>query len=239
MFSDDHQLSTVTMVLPEQPAAAVVQELTAEENTHALLAPARGTLLHEHWLKRWFPPISPGKTMAQMLVPNSQVNDILTRIIDIGKLNYQATGAVFSIAHEHAYLGPDFHRWPGEEEPAPNHEQMSNNITAIVCIANHEFSDRICKAAIHAGAHGPIVHYCNGRGLRDRLGWLRITKADENEVLMVLCEEADADDVFDAMAAAAQVQLPGNGIIYRMVLNKGLFNLPSRMTHHHHDASLQ
>ncbi|MEQ9451667.1 MAG: P-II family nitrogen regulator [Pseudomonadales bacterium] len=239
MFNNDHKLATVSAVLPSRAASQVVEQVTHGQDTHALIWQARGTLLHDHWLKRWLPPISPAKKMLQMVVPNSQVDELVNLVVDVGKLNYQATGAVFSTPHDHAYLGSEFHVWPGEELAQPSNHRLSNSLVALYCIVPHNMSDKVSKAAINAGAHGPVVYYCEGRGLRDRLGWLRITKEHEKEVLMVICEEAEVEDIFDAMAKAGELHLPGRGFMFRLNVDKGMFNLPSRVAHHHYDASMQ
>lgn len=245
MFTVDHNITTVNVVLPPVKARQVAEHLMQQakhqpenQGRHALLWQARGSLLHEHWLKRWIPPISPAKTMMQMVVPDSQVDGIIESVVDIGKLNYQATGAVFSTRHEHTMIGREFSVWPGEETK-PTRAKLHTGLTAIVCIVSHRISDRVCGAAIRAGAHGPIVYCSEGRGIRDRLGWLRITKEHEKEVLTLICDEEDVDDVFDAMAKAGGLHLPGRGFMYRTDIAKGLFNLPSRLAHHHHEASLQ
>ena len=227
------------MILPSRPAGEVARRISAVEGAHALIWQARGTLLHDHWLKKWVPPVSPAKKMMQMIVPNSQVDEIVNMVIEVGKLNQQATGAVFSTPHDHAYIGSGFYSWPGDEIPTQQNQGLSNSLTALYCIVNHQESERVSKAAINAGAHGPIVYYCEGRGLRDRLGWLRITKEHEKEVLMVICDESDVEDVFDAMAKAGGLHLPGRGFMFRLNIDKGMFNIPNRATHHHYEASMQ
>jgi nitrogen regulatory protein PII len=240
MFKNDHKLSTVTAVLPTAASRQVADAVTADKGTNALVWQARGTLLHDHWLKRWVPPISPAKSLLQMIVPDSQVDRLVSTVVEHGKLNYQATGAVFSTPCEHVYLGTEFHTWPGEESASPSNEHaLHENLSVIYCIVGHQLSDRVSRAAINAGAHGPIVYYSEGRGLRDRLGWLRITKEHEKEVLMVICDENDVEDVFDAMAKAGELHLPGHGFMYRLSIDKGMFNLPSRVSHHHYAANMQ
>lgn len=239
MFRNDHTLTTVTSVLPTRTAQQVAKQITGGQDTNALSWKARGTLLHDHWLKKFLPAISPAKTMLQMVVPDTAVDPIVNSVIQIGKLNYQATGAVFSTPHDHAFVGPEFPVWPGEES-GPGHEhKLSSDLCLIFCIVNHAFSEKMSKAAISVGAHGPIVYYCEGRGLRDRLGWLRITKEHEKEVLMVIADQSEAEDIFDAMSKAGELHLPGRGFMFRLSIDKGLFNIPSRVAHHHYDASMQ
>lgn len=241
MFTQDHAVSMVTAVLPVASVAAVSEEVLRNPGSSALVWQARGTLLREHWLKKWLPPISPAKQMMQFLVPNSEVPSLVSRIVERGRLHQQATGAVFSTPCDHAYFGSAFHAWPERTGGAlaPAGHRLTENLNIIYCIVGHGLSERVSKAAVNAGAHGPIVYYSEGRGLRDRLGWLRITKEHEKEVLMVIADESDADEVFDAMAKAGELHLPGRGFMYRMVIDRGMFHLPSRISHHHYDANMQ
>ena len=253
MFNNQHQYSVVTAVLPNASANLVTSHIFKDEGTHALMWKARGTLLHDHWWKRWIPPISPAKSMMQMLVPNTEVTHVVSNIVEHSRLHQQATGAVYSTPCDNVYLGADFHTWTqppiekahhlmsdqlNKHRPGSDHK-LTKNLSAIFCIVGHQYSDRVSRAAINAGAHGPIVYYIEGRGLRDRLGWLRITKEHEKEVLMIITDESDADEVFDAMAKAGQLHLPGRGFMYRMAIDKGMYNLPARMSHHHYEANMQ
>jgi len=241
MFERTHQFSAVTAVLPGTTAQHVIDSVLADQGTSALVWQARGTLLHDTWWKRWVPPISPAKTMLQLLVPDPEVDHIVGTIVERGRLHQQATGAVFSTPCDHAYFGSQFHLAPARAPAIAGgaEHRLTRNLSAIYCIVGHQLGDRVGKAAIDAGAHGPIVYYCEGRGLRDRLGWLRITKEHEKEVLMVIADDADVEEVFDAMAKAGELHMPGRGFMYRIGIDKGVFNLPSRVSHHHYAANTQ
>ena len=240
MFQDDLHLSTVTAVLPNSTVRRVVDGVLQEPGANAFVWTARGTLLHDHWYKRWVPPISPVKTVLQMIVPDHEVDRVVGTVVERGRLNLQATGAVFSTPSERVYLGSEYQGWPAKQALAQDRDHgLSDSLSIIYCIVSHNISDRVARAAVNAGAHGPIVYYSEGRGLRDRLGWLRITKEHEKEVLMVLADDTDVEDVFDAMAKAGELHLPGRGFMYRFSIDKGMFNLPSRVSHHHYAANMQ
>lgn len=242
MFEVSHPYSTVTAILPDLTADKVAHEVVAADGTSALLWQARGTLLRDNWWDRWVPPVSPGKTVMQMLVPAAEVRRVVGTISDAAKLHQQASGAVFSTPCDHVYLGAGYHAWPQPDSPpgaVANTAGLREKLSVIFCTVDHERSDRVARGAIDAGAHGPIVYYVEGRGLRDRLGWLRITKNAEKEVLMVIADEADVEEVFDAMAKAGALHLPGRGFMYRLSIDTGLFNLPSRLSHHHYAANMQ
>ncbi|MFK8047811.1 MAG: hypothetical protein AB8B81_05190 [Halioglobus sp.] len=241
MFKSSHASSVVTAILPKHAASDVTDALREQMNTGVLSWDARGTLLQDQWWKRWVPPISPQKVALQLLAPTHEVDTIEHTIIQSAKLDKQSTGAIFSSPCAHAYFGENFNAWQVERlmSEESNVATLNENLSAIYCIVGHQDSDRVCKAAINAGAHGPIVYYSEGRGLRDRLGWLRITKEHEQEVLLVIAEEEDADTIFDAMAEAGNLHLPARGFMYRVPVAKGMFNLQSRTSHHHHEASMQ
>lgn len=241
MFTSNLRISLITAVLPSSSANEVIDHLTYKQDTATLISKARGTLLHEHWWKSWVPPISPSKTMLRMVLPENNVDQIVNTVIKKGRLDKQASGAVFSTPCESAYVGSDFHILGAEKitQPTSTSHKASENLSAIFCSVGHRLSDRIAKAAINAGAHGPVVYYAEGRGLRDRLGWLRITKDSEQEILMIIADEADVEEIFDAMAKEGEFHLPGRGFMYRLPIDMGIFNLPSRVSHHHYAANTQ
>ncbi|MDX1733330.1 MAG: hypothetical protein R3228_03155 [Halioglobus sp.] len=236
-----HASSVVTAILPRDSAADATEALRDKLDAGVLSWDARGTLLQDQWWKRWVPPISPAKTMLQLLAPSSEVDAVERTVIQAANLDKQSTGAIYSTPCMQAFFGSDFKAWQVDWLTSDDSEpvRLPENLSAIHCIIGHQDSERVCKAAINAGAHGPIIYYSEGRGLRDRLGWLRITKEHEKEVLTVIAEEEDTDGIFDAMADAGSVHLPGRGFMYSLPIAKGIFNLRSRTSHHHHAASMQ
>ena len=241
MTNDTHDVSFVTAILPTNSAKDVLVALTEDEHANALVSQARGSLLREDWWKAWIPSISPAKTKVQLLVPDQDLDRIVGLIVEHGRLHQQAAGAVFSLDSEQVYLGSKCQLInPNTTFPVHSDKHnLSSNLHVIFCVVGHDASDRIAKVAINAGAHGPIVYFVEGRGLRDRLGWLRITRDTEQEVLMIVVDGSDVDRIFNAIAKAGELHLPGRGFMYRLAVDKGMFNLPSRQSSHHADANMQ
>jgi nitrogen regulatory protein PII len=241
MIKLGHASSVVTAILPGSSAHEAANALHDSLGLGVLSWGARGTLLQDQWWKRWVPPISPAKTVLQLLAPSHEVDAVERTIIEAANLDKQSTGAIYSTPCMEAYVGDDFDAWQvdwldsNKDDPV----KMPENLMAIHCIVGHQDSERISRAAIHAGAHGPIVYYSEGRGLRDRLGWLRITKEPEKEVLTVIVEEEDCDAVFDAMADAGNLHLPGRGFMYVLPISKGMYNLRNRTAAQQHNVSMQ
>lgn len=240
MYIQQINTSTITAILPE---AYIEQTLEAlkQEGHNIVRWHARGTLKDNRWYRRLFPAISPEKGVIRILVPNSEIDQAMQIIIEKGNLDRQGTGAVFSVPCDEVHIGGHFNSscHANENSDSGNSATLKENLDIIQCIVEKSQTEQIANAAIAAGAHGPIVHYCEGRGLRDRLGWLRITKQAEKEVLTVIVENADADNVFEAMANAGNLDLPGRGFMYQMPVNKGLFNLPSHFDAQRHNANMQ
>lgn len=239
-FVEEQALSTVTAILPKNQAQRILDAVTLEANCDVHVWDARGTLLHDAWYKRFLPSISPAKLMLQLLVPDNEVDRILGVIVRTGRLHLQSTGAVYCTPCDDVYLGADFKRMPmGEKPQIDGSHDLHENLDVISYIVEPDRTAAIARAAIRAGAHGPIVHFGEGRGLRDRLGWLRITKQPVKEIVTVIADSSNADQVFAAMAKAGQVHLPGRGFLYRVPIEKGMFNLPSMVAHHQHPANMQ
>ncbi|MEM7282638.1 MAG: hypothetical protein AAF438_13525 [Pseudomonadota bacterium] len=239
MFTVQKTYSLVTGILPNRTANQVLDHIISGDGAHALQWHGRGTLVYDGWRRAWMPALSPAKSVFQMVVPDDIVSGLVDEVIEVGKLHQQATGAIFSSHCENAYFGSDFHVWPSDSSNPNKAKSQNGNLSVIYCIVSRQLTEKIGRAAIDAGAHGPIVYYAEGRGLRDRLGWLRITKEREKEVLMVVCDDADAEGVFEAMDQAGELHLPGRGFMYRLNVQTGMFNLPSRMSTHHYKASMQ
>ena len=237
----DAEYSVVTAILPNAASNRVAQSLVTDAGATALTWRARGTLLRDHWWARWMPPIGPVKTTLQLLVHKDDVDRVQTTIIDSSRLHQQATGAVFSTPCQRAFFGADSRLWSSKSSHSTTsaEHRWSENLSIICCIVGQTHSDRVARAAVNAGAHGPVIYFSEGRGLRDRIGWLRITKEHNQEVLLVLADDSQAPDVFAAMAKAGELDLPGRGIMYRMNIDKGMFNLPSRFSRHRYPASMQ
>ena len=239
MFRAPNACSIVTAILPNAAATRVIKDTVDAGGGSALAWKARGTMLRDHWMSRWMPPISPVKTVLQMVVPSSRVDTVVSSVMNSGRLHQQAVGAVFSTPCDYAYMGSKFHRWPKDDTPTEQATPAKESLSIIHCSVGQALSDRVARAAVDAGAHGPVIYFTEGRGLRDRIGWLRITKEHLQEVQMVVVEQALADDVFDAMEIAGGFSHPGRGLMYRMDIDRGMFNLPSNFTKHQHDANMQ
>lgn len=236
-------MSVVTLCLPRHRAPAVVKSLFSEGNIHSTyLSGARGTLIQDKWYKSLLPMLNPELEMVQLIVPDPIVDYVMHQIIKHAQLYRSGAGLVYSTPCDDVYALGNYPLWPIDEPETPAQDAtltLQENLTAIHYINQGERTAAVCRAAINAGAHGPVVQYSRGVGLRDRLGWLRITSKTIKEVVSVLVDTVEADFIFAAMAEAAQVDRPGRGVIYRMPVQKGFINMDSVYSRARHTATMQ
>ncbi|MEM6574966.1 MAG: hypothetical protein AAF736_11890 [Pseudomonadota bacterium] len=238
----NNKVSVVTALLPRMSAAPVIERVFNEGDPSVLLLSARGTLIKDTWYQSFLPTISPEKTLLQFFVPDPEVDHIIEEIIDSGGIQQAGAGAVFSVPCLDFAYSEDFALWSGGQEfdDAPDaSDGLKENLTAIFCIVQAEQTDVISRAALQVGTHGPIIHYCEGRGLRDSLGWLKITKKPTKEVMIVVVDNADADAAVEAMVAAGRIDTPGRGFLYRMPVQKGLVSIASTFGGRRQPATMQ
>ena len=79
--------STVTAVLPRRYLAQVTDAVTRNSGTSALVWDARGTLLRESWYSQMLPSISPAKEVLQLLVPDYEVERVVSTVVEEGRLH--------------------------------------------------------------------------------------------------------------------------------------------------------
>jgi len=227
MFTEYPQSSLITAIAPETCVHETIASLN-EAGHDVMNWSARGSLKDTRWYRKLLPAFCPEKGVLRIIVDNREVDSIMQTIVQCARLDRKATGAVFASPLQSLSIGGLFHTSckPCNEQGISQSSAVEN-LDVIYCIVEKNKADGIARAAINAGAHGPVVHYGEGRGLRDRLGWLRITKQQEKEVLTVITEKHRADKLFDAMATAGQIDKPGGGFMYQLPIEKGLYNLPS------------
>lgn len=241
-FAEHNNVSVITAILPQQNTERVIEAVFAAGDRVAWVVNARGTLVRERWYQALLPVMSPEKEHVQLLVPDVEVNRVIESIVVAGDLHLPGAGAVFAVPCDEMSCGEDFELWPSndwQDDQFDASRNFNENLTAIYCVVKPAQTEQISRAAMAAGAHGPVVFYCEGRGLRDRLGWLRITKHNEKEVIVVIVDNADAVAVTEAMVDAGDIDLPGHGFLYRVPVQLGIINIGSTFGRHRHAANMQ
>ncbi len=231
--------SFLTIVFPKGTASAIVRQVVGAGAWSAVMLNARSTLIKDKWYQMFMPSISPEQEVAEMLVPNNFVDEVMNMAVVSGKLHRFGSGAIYCLPCERAW-GP-FKPHPGHEISSGNEGKMSfkKDMTGIFCIAQKGKSEEIARAALNMGSPGPTIVFGRGRGIRERLGILRIAVDPEKEFIRVVVDSTDAEQVFAAMVTAGKLDLPGRGFIYMMPVKKGLINIQSVAGVNRHSASIQ
>lgn len=233
--------SVVTAILPRRTSSEVADFILDCPARRLIAFNARGTLLRDRFYEAFFPTLSPEQEVFQFLLPQEDEAALMSQIVALGQLRLAGSGAVFSHRISRALFSTRYALWQNGALSYPRASskmEMGRSLVAIYCIAQSQSADGIARAAVRAGAHGPSVYFCEGRGLRDRLGWLRITQNPEKEFIQAIVDEFDAEPVFEAMVRAGRLDEPGRGFIYQVPVAQGVVKLATAASNRH-AASMQ
>ncbi|MGE9297210.1 MAG: P-II family nitrogen regulator [Puniceicoccales bacterium] len=231
----------VTAILPRRMSTEVTDFLLDCPARHLVALNARGTVVKDRWYQAFIPIISPEQELLQFILPHEEVDPLMEKIVALGQLRLAGAGAVFANPCRNFIKTPDFPTWQNGALSYPHRDVMmrfKSNLVGITATVQSSISETVARAAIKSGAHGPTIYYCEGRGVRDRLGVLRFTQNPDKEIIQVIVDEMDAEAVFDAMATAGRLDEPGRGIIYQLPVHHGLVKLPGVTQSARHAASI-
>lgn len=101
------------------------------------------------------------------------------------------------------------------------------DLRLITCVVERGRADAVVAAAMKAGAPAATVSFARGSGIRERLTLLlRIAIREEKEVIDIVASAGKADAIFDAMIGAAEIELPGKGIIWMTPILRAVTHVP-------------
>jgi nitrogen regulatory protein PII len=104
------------------------------------------------------------------------------------------------------------------------------DVSLLTCVVQIGFSEVILKAARDVGATaGAISYRARGIGARERLGILSVAVEAEKEVISILVSSEQRDLVYDTLYRAADLDIPGRGLIYITPLEKASTYIPKSM----------
>ncbi|RAP33858.1 hypothetical protein DID75_01055 [Candidatus Marinamargulisbacteria bacterium SCGC AG-410-N11] len=188
-----------------------------------VMVKARGTLVKDSWYQRYLPTINPEQEVVELMVPNKNINRVTDIIIEKGKLDRYGKGAIYTHSCEQTISkGPLIES--SNSQPLTN-KNMINGLTSIYCVVQKGNAEKIARVALNEGSHGPIISYALGKGIRDRLGLIRIAINPEKEFISVVVDDYIADKMFDAMITAGHLNVAGAGFIYMMPVDQGMINI--------------
>jgi len=121
--------------------------------------------------------------------------------------------------------------------PAGRGEVLSPRVL-MNCVVQRGRGSQLARSAIAMGTCVPSINFGDGRGVRDRLGLLRIAIPAEKEIVSVLVEPQDRDLTFEALINAGRLRQPGRGFIAAYPVLLGIGNPRSVRGQGRHGASM-
>lgn len=230
-FVRREQCSMVSMIIPQSKIHHCLTEILANWNYNPIQFDCRGTLVRQHRLLNLLPAISPECEFLQFLVNDADVERFMHFCVELNNLQLPGSGAIFSTPCDWVLTNSSDianHCNPAQStDITPSGKAFKTNLYAIYASIQSGRTEQAIKAAMQAGSHGPIVYFVEGRGTRDRAGWLRITKKPYEEVVMVLVEDLDRASVAEALVSAGKIDTFGGGLLLDQPLGPALVNLPT------------
>jgi nitrogen regulatory protein PII len=230
-FVSRENCSVVSVIVPQTRIHDCLIEIMGNWHHDPIQFDCRGTLVRQHRLQRLLPVINPECEFIQFLVHNNDVEDFMSFCTELNDLHLPGAGAIFSTPCENVLTNsPNIARnceSAVTRIDSADNKNFKSNLHAIYALIQSGRTEQAIKAAMQAGSHGPIVYFIEGRGTRDRAGWLKITKKPYEEVVMVLVEDLDRASVAEALVSAGRVNTFGGGVLFDQPLGRGLVNLPT------------
>ena len=103
------------------------------------------------------------------------------------------------------------------------------DVSLITCVVQRGKAEAVVEAAQDAGAQGATIYFGSGSGIRERLGLLGLAVDVEKEIITILVGDDQLDRIFERMYFAAELDLPGAGIIYGTKLEKAATFVPKEI----------
>lgn len=241
--------SLVTLIIPQHKLLHCLNALIENWPYKAIHFNCRGTVVSEHWFQAFLPIMNPELEYLQYIVSHKDLEAFMQFCAEVNDLHLPGAGAIFCSEFMHlsatspSTLFEDTNYFRGSEatetDVSDNPVKFKSNLYAIYGLLQSGRTEQAIKAAMQAGSHGPLVYFVEGRGTRDRAGWLKITKKPYEEVVMLLVEEEDVENVIDALVSAGNVGTLGGGVVFAMPMDFGLINLPTSVRSKHNRASNQ
>ncbi len=228
-FQNRDNYSLITAFVYKEHSNVVVKKAMDAGASIGSLTQARGTIKRSKigFLPR--PNISPSRDILQFIVKKDSAEKVFNTIVSTAKLEYSGAGAAFIADIDNLWFIGDaiIEKDSDEKSSGQIQSELTSDLELIACISQRGKADDIVEASISQGSSGPVVTYGYGRGVRDKLGLLRIAINPEKEIVFVVVTKYELDSIFEAMISAGKLDRPAMGFIYHIPIRKGLINITS------------
>ncbi len=228
-FQNRNNYSLITAFVYKEHSNIVVKKAMEAGASIGSLTQARGTIKRTKIGFFPRPNISPSRDILQFIVNNESVEKVFKTIVSTAQLEYSGAGAAFIADIDNLWFIGDaiVEKQTNSNFSKDINTELTSELELISCISQRGKADDIVEAAISQGSSGPVVTYGYGRGVRDKLGLLRIAINPEKEIVFVVVTKYELDSIFEAMITAGKLDRPAMGFIYHIPIKQGLINITS------------
>jgi hypothetical protein len=222
-------------------AEKVISSAQSQGALFGTIIKARGMIRQSKRLR--FRPLSISPQMESILLvtPIQHLESVVKQAILTTEIQEGAIGAVLGIPVSRVFT-TEYNSGSSKTIDSArngNNLKLQKSLKLITCICQKGKADGIANAAVFEGSGSPIIHYGEGKGVRDRMGLLKIAVNPEKEVIYVVTDHLESDRIFDAMVEAGNLYAPGMGFIYTTNISTGFVNLHTTLSTSHTEATVE
>lgn len=187
--------------------------------------------------------ISPSMESILLLTPKENIEMVLSECAYEAGLTRGGIGAVMEVPVQRVWASnteKNLNTTNIAPENVHSHSiSLKKNLRLITCVCQQGKADTIAAAAMKEGSASPIIHYGEGRGVRDRMGILKIAVNPQKEIIYVLTDAFECERILDTMVEAGKLYAPGMGFIFTTDIPIGVINLLSSISGSHTEATTE
>ena len=138
---------------------------------------------------------------------------------------------------ERAYLSTNVNMATSKlkkEEPL-----LKSSLTMFVAIMQKGKAEDLAAYAMSLGIPGPSIFFGNGKGIRDRMGLVRVAINPEKEIMTMVVPIEDSLTIFEKLCLKGHFNVAGEGIIYQLPIFDGISNISSVLSTKDQMASMR
>jgi len=187
-----------------------------------------------------FRSLAPAMENVMLVCESKKEDAVIQQAIHSCGIHEGAVGAVLKVPVKRIWT-TDFKLREIEQSkpsiPVVEPHSLDADLHLITCICQRGKAEKIAAAAIREGSASPIINFGEGKGVRDRMGMLKIAVNPEKEIINVVTDELEGERTFDAMVEAGKLYTPGMGFIYYTKIPSGVVNLHTSISSSHSEAT--
>tara|TARA_A100001015_G_scaffold235297_1_gene267028 strand:+ start:288 stop:1391 length:1104 start_codon:yes stop_codon:yes gene_type:complete len=216
----------IVAIVPKESIETLVSDEMTDLCDYIVRIQARGTMKREEWTDRFLPFVQPEECIVQFIVNKTNANAVIDILIKNGRLDCSNSGTLMVFPCH--YMTAD--KKVKTISKSKKSKQLKSDLNMIVAIMQKEKADSLAAYALSLGIAGPTIIFGNGKGIRDRMGLVRIAINPEKEIVTMVVSRDESDMIFEKLCVKGDFHLAGEGLIYEVPVTEGILNSPSVVT---------